>query len=179
VRPILERQQPDERRLARAIGTEDGGVFTLVNRERETVEDARTNANGGEAAQAGATPGAAAGTGAPADIGKLNAEIERLEKEAERNPADEETRDQLARVYVRRAGALRGAGQLREALPDYQSALPHDPDSDAAPAGAPPATEQHGGEKEPENAAPAPLPITPNVADEEGKATPTPTPKKQ
>jgi cytochrome c-type biogenesis protein CcmH/NrfG len=141
--------------------------------------DARTDANGGEAAQAGATPGAAAGPSAPADIGKLNAEIARLEKEAERNPADEETRDQLARVYVRRGNALRGAGQLREALTDYQSALRLDPDSDDAQAGAAAATGQLGGEKEDENGAPAPLPITPNVADEEGKASPTPTPKKQ
>ena len=138
--------------------------------------DARTNTNGG-AAQAGATPGNATGQGAPADSGKLDAEIERLEKEAERNPADEETRDELARVYVRRGNALRGAGQVREALTDYQRALRLDPDNDEAQAGTAAATEQLGGEQQDENGAPAPLPITPNVADEEGKATPTP--KKQ
>ena len=131
--------------------------------------DARTNANGG-AAQAGAT----AGQGAPADAARLDAEIERLEKQAERNPADEETRDELARVYVRRGNTLRGAGQLREALTDYQRALRLDPDNDEAQAGTAAATEQLGGEQQDENGAPAPLPITPNVADEEGKATPTP-----
>ena len=135
--------------------------------------DARTNTNGG-AAQAGATPGAATGQASPADPGKLDAEIARLEKQAERNPADEETRDELARVYVRRGNALRGAGQLREALTDYQRALRLDPDNDEAQAGTAAATEQLGGEQQDENGAPAPLPITPTVADEEGKATPTP-----
>jgi tetratricopeptide (TPR) repeat protein len=137
------------------------------------LRGARTNTNGG-AAEAGATPGATAGQGTPADSAKLAVEIERLEKQAERNPADEETRDELARVYVRRGNALRGAGQLREALADYQSALRLDPDNDEAQAGAAAATEQLGGEQQDENGAPAPLPITPNVADEEGKATPTP-----
>jgi len=139
--------------------------------------DARTNADGGGEAQAAATPGASAVQGAPADAGKLDAEIERLEKQAERNPADEEARDELARAYVRRGNGLRGAGQLREALADYQRALRLDPDNDEAQAGTAAATEQVGGEKQDENGAPAPLPITPNVADEDEK--PTPTPKKQ
>ncbi|HEX8685050.1 MAG TPA: tetratricopeptide repeat protein, partial [Pyrinomonadaceae bacterium] len=111
---------------------------------------------------------------------KLDAEIERLEKAAERNPADEETRDEVARAYVRRANARRGAGQLNEALADYQSALRFDPDNADAQAGAASAKGQLGGEQEDENGAPAPLPITPSVADEEGKpGKPTPTPKKQ
>ncbi len=140
--------------------------------------DARTNANG-VAVQASVTPGAAAGQqpGAPADPAGLSADIERLEREAERNPADEETRGELARLYVRRGNALRAAGQAREALADYQSALRYAPDYDEAQAGAAAVNEQLGGEpQEDENGAPAPLPITPNVADEDG--TPTPTPKK-
>ena len=130
-------------------------------------------------ANANATqPGEAAADGAaPGDVAKLNADIERLERQAERNPTDEETGDELARAYVRRGNAQRSAGQLREALADYQSALRHDPDNVEAQSGAAAVTEQLGGEqKEDENGAPAPLPITPNVADEEGK--PTPTPKK-
>jgi cytochrome c-type biogenesis protein CcmH/NrfG len=140
--------------------------------------DAGTNTNGG-AAQAGATPGAATGQGSPADPGKLDAEIERLEKQAERNPADEETRDELARVYVRRGDLRRAAGQLEVALSDYQSALRLDPDNGAAQDNAAAVRVQLSGEQQDENGAPAPLPITPNVADEEGKATPTATPKKQ
>ena len=113
---------------------------------------------------------------APADITTLNGDIERLEKQAERNPADEETRDELARAYVRRAKLEQGEGRQQEALVDYQRALRHDPDNDDAQSGAASATDALGGEKEDENGAPAPLPITPGVADEEGK--PTPTPKK-
>ena len=119
-------------------------------------------------------PNAAA---SPADIAQLNVEIERLEKQAERNPADQETRDVLARAYVKRAKVEQGVGQFQEALADYQRALRHDPDNDDAQSGAASATTALGGEKEDENGAPAPLPINPGVADEEGK--PTPTPKKQ
>jgi tetratricopeptide (TPR) repeat protein len=132
---------------------------------------------GGSVARAGATPGATGGAAAPADLGQLGAEIERLERQAERNPADAETRDELARVYVRRADALRGAGQAQEALADYQRALRLDPDSVEAQAGAADAAGQLGGAgQEDENGAPVPPPITPNVSDEEGR--PTPTPKK-
>ena len=116
------------------------------------------------------------GAPTPVDITQLNGEIERLEKQAERNPADEETRDELARAYVKRAKVEQGGGQYQEALADYQRALRHDPDNDDAQAGAATASDAIGGGKEDENGAPAPLPITPNVADEEGK--PTPTPKK-
>lgn len=141
--------------------------------------EARPGAGGGNVAQAGASPAATAGDSAPADLNKLGAEIEKLERQAERNPADEETRDELARVYVRRANALRGAGQTREALSDYQRALRLDPDSDEAQAGAAATAEQLGGaQQEDENGAPVPPPITPNVADEDAKPTPTPTPKK-
>jgi cytochrome c-type biogenesis protein CcmH/NrfG len=114
------------------------------------------------------------------DINQLNGEIDRLEKQAERNPADEETQDELARVYVRRAKVEQSGSQFQEALADYQRALRHDPDNDDAQAGAAAVDQQLGGDqREDENGAPAPLPITPNVADEDGKASPTATPKKQ
>ncbi|MBV9923686.1 MAG: tetratricopeptide repeat protein [Acidobacteria bacterium] len=116
---------------------------------------------------------------APEDIAQLDADIDRLEKQAERNPADEETQDELARVYVRRAKAEQGGGRYQEALTDYQRALRHDPDNEEAQGGAAAMDQQLGGDKqEDENGAPAPLPITPNVADEEGKPAATPTPKK-
>ena len=131
------------------------------------------NANGAAPPPTQAQGGA--GEGASGDVARLNADIESLERQAERNPADDETRHVLARAYVRRGDARRGAGQWREALADYQSALRLDPDNDAAQAGAAATTEQLGGEqKEDENGAPAPLPITPNVADQDEKTTPTP-----
>ena len=119
-------------------------------------------------------------------MAKLNSDIERLEKAAERNPADEDTRDELARAYVRRGDAERATGQPQEALKDYQRALRLDPDNDEAQKNAADTQEQLGGEqREDENGAPAPLPVTPNVADEDENNKPAPspgekpTPKKQ
>ena len=141
-----------------------------------------------QADKAGATPQptptqaatAANAPAAPADVAKLDAEIARLERQAERNPGDEETSGELARAYVRRGDARRAAGQLREAIADYQQALRLAPDNAEAQNNAAAAREQLGGAQEDENGAPAPLPITPNVADEDGKpaGTPSPTPKK-
>jgi len=132
---------------------------------------------GGEqaTAQPGATPQGGGGAAA------LDAEIERLEHQAERNLADTETRDELARAYVSRGDARRAAGQWREALADYQSALRHDPDNDEAQVNAAAAAQQLGGaQQEDENGAPVPPPITPNVSGEgEQRPTQTPTPKKQ
>jgi cytochrome c-type biogenesis protein CcmH/NrfG len=154
-------------------------VFTLLvviasnsaGCRRETQKATQPNVAGQTAS---AQPG---GDPVPADITKLNGDIERLEKQAERNPADEETQDELARTYVRRAKVEQAGGQYQEALVDYQSALRHDPDNDEAQAGAAAVDQQLGGDQqEDENGAPAPLPITPGVADENGK--PTPTPKK-
>jgi tetratricopeptide (TPR) repeat protein len=117
------------------------------------------------------------------DVAKLSADIERLEKAAERNPGDEETRDELARAYVRRGNAARATNRPQDALNDYQRALRHDPDNDEAQKNAADLREQLGGEQEDENGAPAPLPITPNVTDEDDKPAPAPsekpTPKKQ
>lgn len=151
--------------LAYACGGRVGPDTALQEEKAAQKSAASSNTAGG------------ASTYAPADLGKLGAEIEKLERQAERNPADDDTRDELARVYVRRANALRGAGQTREALADYQRALRLDPDSDEAQAGAADTAEQLGGaQQEDENGAPVPPPITPNVADEDAK--PTPTPKK-
>jgi tetratricopeptide (TPR) repeat protein len=126
-------------------------------------------------AQTGATPQGAAAS--PDDAAALDADIERLERQAERNPADQETRVALARAYVRRGDALRAAGKLNEALADYQSALRNDEDNAEAQGNAAAISAQLGGtEQVDENGAPVPLPITPGVADEGER--PTPTPKK-
>jgi tetratricopeptide (TPR) repeat protein len=138
----------------------------------------RQDATGRATPQPAATQAGTASNSAPApgDLAKLDAEIEQLERQAERNPGDEDTRDELARVYVRRGDARRAAGQLREAVEDYQRALRLDPDNAEAQNNAASAREQLGGEQQGENGEPAPLPITPNVADEDGK--PAATPKK-
>jgi cytochrome c-type biogenesis protein CcmH/NrfG len=142
----------------------------------------QNNAGRTAAAQPGATPQSSGGDAPADDAAKLGAEIERLEKQAERNPGDEDTRDELARAYVRRGNAERLAGQLREALADYQRALRLDPDNTEAQSNAAATKEQFGGQQQQgENGEPAPLPITPNVADEDERPTAkqTPTPKKQ
>lgn len=166
-------RSPRNRRTA-AVVSALALLFAAATLQAGCRRDAQKGAAPAAGQTANAQPGAAP---SPADIAQLNGEIERLEKQAERNPADEETRDELARAYVKRAKAEQGGGQVQEALADYQRALRHDPDNDDAQAGAAAATDAIGGDKEDENGAPAPLPITPNVADEDEK--PTPTPKKQ
>ena len=149
-------------------------LFALAALQAGCRRGAQKGADAGQTASA--QPNGAA---SPADITQLSGDIERLEKQAERNPADEETQDELARFYVKRAKLEQTGGQFQEALADYQRALRHDPDNEEAQGGAAVVDQQLGGDQqEDENGAPAPLPITPNVADEEGKATPTPTPKK-
>jgi cytochrome c-type biogenesis protein CcmH/NrfG len=126
----------------------------------------------------GPSQSAVNGESSPVDPAQLDAEIERLAKLVERNPGDDDTRDELARAYVKRGNWHRTSGGLQEALLDYQRALRLDPDNDAAQNAAAETEEQIGGaQQQGENGEPAPLPITPNVTDEEGK--PTPTPKKQ
>jgi tetratricopeptide (TPR) repeat protein len=134
------------------------------------------NANG-----SGAPQNATKAVTSEADAARVDAEIERLEKLVERNPGDDDTRDELSRAYVLRGDWLRTSGRLNEALLDYQRALRLDPDNDAAQKAAADTEEQIGGaQQQGENGEPAPLPIIPNVTDEEGKSDkPTPTPKKQ
>lgn len=145
-------------------------------------ENARqSNAGAQPSAQSNANGGGAAASNV--DVAKLNSDIERLEKSAERNPGDDDTLDELASAYVRRGDAERTSGQPQEALKDYQRALRLDPNNLEAQKNAADIQEQLGGEQQDENGAPAPAPITPNVADDEEKpaATPSekPTPKKQ
>lgn len=144
-------------------------------------ENARqSNAGAQSPAQPNAQGGAAASN---VDVAKLDADIERLEKSAERNPGDDDTLDELARAYVRRGDAERTSDKPQEALKDYQRALRLDPNNLEAQKNAADVQEQLGGEQQDENGAPAPAPITPNVADDEEKPAPTPsekpTPKKQ
>jgi tetratricopeptide (TPR) repeat protein len=134
---------------------------------------------GGKAA-ASASPQASAssqGADAPPDFSKLDADVEQLQKRAERNPADDEALAELAKAYVRRGDAERGANRLREALSDYRRAQGADPDNADAQRNAAEISPLVEGAQTGENGEPAPLPITPGVTDDEEKATPTP--KKQ
>lgn len=126
----------------------------------------------GDANREAARPTAEAGKGAPpAD---LDAEIARLERLTERNPADDESRADLVRAYVRRADAHRAAGRLREALADYRRARSIDPDNEEALRNLADLTPQvEGTPQEGEYGEPAPPPISPHVEGED-KATPTP-----
>ena len=137
---------------------------------------------GGEqsATQGNSAPGAQANTATTATTAGLDGEIERLEKVAQRNPGDDETRDKLAGAYVRRANSLRASQQLKEALRDYQHALRINPDNEEAQKNAAEiAPLVEGTPQEGEYGEPPPPPITPNVVGGEEKASPTATPKKQ
>ena len=79
------------------------------------------------AANAGATPAAA-----PNDIGKLDAEIARLEAQAAKDPDDHEVRDSLADALVRRGNLHLEARRLDQALSDFKNALSHRPDHEEA-----------------------------------------------
>ena len=140
------------------------------------TDNTRQSNAGAQAPSQSNANGGAAGA-ASEDVAKLGEDIGRLEKAAERTPGDQDTRDELARAYVRRGDAQRALNQPQEALKDYQRALRLDPDNAEAQKNAADTQEQLGGEQQDENGAPAPAPITPNVADDEDK--PTPTPKKQ
>ena len=116
-------------------------------------------------------------TAATATTAGLDGEIERLEKVAQRNPNDDETREKLAGAYVRRANSLRASQQLKEALRDYQHALRINPDNEEAQKNAAEiAPLVEGTPQEGEYGEPPPPPITPNVVGGEEKASPTATP---
>jgi tetratricopeptide (TPR) repeat protein len=135
-------------------------------------------------ANANATAAAASNTSADAtaNAAQLDAEVERLEKQAQRNPSDDEVREALSQAFVRRGNARRAAQQLREALSDYENALRANPDNEEAQRSAAEISPQVEGEATGEYGEPAPLPITPNVTaggDETAPAKePTPAKKK-
>ena len=87
----------------------------------------REAANRSSPSNAAATP-----TAAPKDIGKLDAEIARLEAQAAKDPDDRTVRDALADAFVARGNLHREARRLDQALSDFQNALSHKPDHDEA-----------------------------------------------
>jgi cytochrome c-type biogenesis protein CcmH/NrfG len=142
-----------------------------------------TNVNGQAVATSSASPQSNAASSAANvnDMAKLDADVEQLEKRAERNPGDDEALSELAKAYIRRGDAHRAANQLSEALFDYRRAQSADPDNADAQRDAAEISPLVEGAQTGENGEPAPLPITPGVTADEDKPTPTPTPtqKKQ
>ncbi len=128
---------------------------------------------GDEAPANNSRPTAGTASGATSgDPARLDAEISRLERQTERNPADDEARAQLARAYVRRADTHLGQQRLPEALADYRRAQRLDPDNEEAQKKVYDLAPQvEGTPQEGEYGEPAPPPISPNV-EGEGKETP-------
>ena len=88
----------------------------------------RDGANGPQsAANANATPVANV-----KDIGKLDAEVARLEAQAAKDPDDRTVRDSLADALVRRGNLHLEARRLDQAHSDFQNALSHRPDHEEA-----------------------------------------------
>ncbi len=130
-------------------------------------------------ASAGALPIAAPpNMGEPIDTSKHNAEIVRLEKQAQKSPGDETTRTALAQAYLGRANALKDARQYRVALGDYRRALRYDPDNEEAQQMAAlivSILKEMDREVPAEGEEPVPLAVTPDTSedDEEGAASPS------
>lgn len=122
------------------------------------------------------------GSGEPIDTSKYDAEIKRLEKQAEMRPGDE-ARLALAKAHLARGNALTQAKQYRAALGDYRRALRYDPDNEEARQWAATITgilQQMGREVPTEGNEPAPLPLTPDTIagdDDDSKPTKEPTRK--
>lgn len=68
----------------------------------------------------------------PIDAAEMTADIERAEKQYQKNPKDEKTKLELAKAYFVRATALTGAAQYRAALGDYRKGLKLDPNDEDA-----------------------------------------------
>jgi Flp pilus assembly protein TadD len=90
--------------------------------------------------------------------GQLDAEIARLEAQAEKNPEDDTARASVAAAYVRRANALREAGRADDALRDYQTALRFNPDNEEAQLGLEQINQEAGAEPRADDGRPVTVP---------------------
>jgi tetratricopeptide (TPR) repeat protein len=126
------------------------------------------NGNGG-ANTATASPGNASasgnagGGGGALDTSKLDAEITRLEQQAEKNPDDDTALVALAEAYVRRGHAQHEARRLPEALHDYQSALKYSPDHEEANLRVAQISQEIGEEPRAEDGKPVAVPAKPGA----------------
>ena len=117
------------------------------------------NANGTNSSATSAANNSAPGANAQAfESGQLDAEIARLEAEAEKNPDDDAARTALAAAYVRRGDALRAARRADEALRDYQNALRFNPDNEDAQLGLEQINQEAGAEPRADDGKPVTVP---------------------
>ncbi|MDQ1591736.1 MAG: hypothetical protein QOG71_2363 [Pyrinomonadaceae bacterium] len=125
------------------------------------------NGNGAAAtanAEAASSPGGNApgnAGGQELDTSKLDAEIARLEQQAEKDPDDDTSLDALADAYVKRGQALYEARRLPDALRDYQSALRYSPDHEEANLRVAQITQEIGAEPHAEDGKPVAVPAKP------------------
>jgi tetratricopeptide (TPR) repeat protein len=102
-------------------------------------------------------------SGQALDVGKLDAEVARLEQEGEKNPDDETTLGALADAYVKRGAALYEAQRLADALRDYQSALKYSPNHEEANLRVAQITQEIGAEPHAEDGKPVAVPAKPGT----------------
>ncbi|HYP02209.1 MAG TPA: hypothetical protein VER76_18605 [Pyrinomonadaceae bacterium] len=129
-----------------------------------TNENGTTNAatSSGDANGNASNTGTATG-GQALDTSKLDAEIARLEAQAEKSPDDDSTLGALADAYVRRGHALHEAHRLTDALHDYQSALRYSPDHEEANLRVAQITQEIGAEPHAEDGKPVAVPAKPGA----------------
>lgn len=108
-----------------------------------------------------------------ADLTKYNAEIERLTRELEKNPGDDETNEALSEAYTKRGDVNRNARRFKEALRDYQKALRFDPENETAQQRAAELAEELGTKQHGENFEPPPPPISPDAVTEDDDLIPS------
>jgi tetratricopeptide (TPR) repeat protein len=122
-----------------------------------------TNATAPSGDANGSASNSAADGGQGLDTSKLDAEIARLEQQAEKNPDDDSALDALADAYVRRGRALHEARRLTDALRDYQSALRYSPDHEEANLRVAQITQEIGAEPHAEDGKPVAVPAKPGT----------------
>lgn len=136
-------------------------------------DSSAVNANGASSSDAQSSDAKTGATMPPevamntADLTKYNAEIERLTRELERNPGDDDTSQSLSEAYTKRGDVNRAARRFKEALNDYQKALRFDPENETAQQRAARLAEELGTKQQGENFEPPPPPISPDAVTED------------
>ena len=134
-------------------------------------KSASDGANASNAANSAATSSGMNGNAsnvAPAsgralDTSTMDAEIARLEQQAEKNPDDDSTLSALADAYVKRGAALHEAQRLADALRDYQNALKYSPNHEEANLRVAQITQEIGAEPHAEDGKPVSIPAKPGA----------------
>ncbi len=144
-------------------------VLLCVACGKSAPDGASTSNAGNTAASSGGLNGNAANvapaSGQALDTAKLDAEIARLEQQAEKNPDDDSTLGALADAYVKRGVALHDAQRLADALHDYQSALKYSPNHEEANLRVAQITLEIGAEPHAEDGKPVSVPAKPGTKD--------------